>query len=86
MAEPMGSKEARANAASVFWQAGNVFLPESHRCAWKEDFIREHTTFPMGTNDDQVDAASQGILYFMDSTLIKLKKAMENQKKTRKSA
>lgn len=60
--EPLGGKEARANAASRYWEAGNVYLPEGQR--WVEEFIKEHTDFPTGSHDDQVDAGSQALLWF----------------------
>lgn len=57
--EPKGGKLARARAVSPFVRAGNVFLPE--RISWAADFVSEHAAFPRGSNDDQVDAASQAL-------------------------
>ena len=57
--EPQGSKEQRAEAASADVEAGNVFLPED--APWVHDFVEEHTVFPNGANDDQVDMLSQVI-------------------------
>ncbi len=37
--------------------------------AWTEDFLRELCSFPNGTNDDQVDAASGAYLMFEDKGL-----------------
>jgi len=61
---PEGSKEARAASISPYQEAGNIFLPEG--AAWVEDFIREHSEFPNGQNDDRVDMLSQAIRYFLD--------------------
>jgi predicted phage terminase large subunit-like protein len=58
--EPQGSKEMRADAASGTVEAGNVYLVEG---AWNNDWVDEHTIFPNGINDDQCDAAAQGINY-----------------------
>lgn len=57
--DPQGGKVARAEATSPLWRAGNVWLPEDKRAPWVGEFIEEHVTFPVGKNDDQVDAASQ---------------------------
>jgi predicted phage terminase large subunit-like protein len=51
-----GSKETRANSYAAQVQAGNVVLVEDLR--WNGRFVAEHTAFPRGTNDDQIDAAS----------------------------
>jgi predicted phage terminase large subunit-like protein len=62
---PTKSKVARANAASETYESGNVYLPEDpHAFVGDGDlqsFIDEHLKFPMGSNDDQVDAGSQSI-------------------------
>lgn len=50
-----GSKEIRANSYAAQQQAGNVLLVEG---LWNARFIAEHTEFPRGTHDDQVDAAA----------------------------
>lgn len=54
--EPVtGDKETRARPAAVQAEAGNIYIVEGH---WNEAFIDELCTFPMGNNDDQVDAFS----------------------------
>ena len=50
-----GSKEIRADGFASQVNVGNVKLVEA---AWNYDFIEELRTFPRGTYDDQVDAAS----------------------------
>lgn len=62
--QPMGSKYARLEAASVDFEAGNVFLPHSSIASWVGEVVQELTTFPASVNDDDVDAASQAINSF----------------------
>lgn len=50
-----GSKEIRAAGYAAQQQAGNVLLVEA---PWNGVFVAEHTLFPRGTHDDQVDAAA----------------------------
>lgn len=50
-----GDKVTRATALSAQVEAGNVVLLRGH---WNADFIDELNDFPLGKNDDQVDAAS----------------------------
>lgn len=57
---PEGGKEARAAAIQPQVESGNVFLPEG--APWLEAFIDELASFPLGKNDDQVDAMSQALL------------------------
>jgi len=56
------SKTDRASAASPLAEAGNVFIPEG---IVGDTFIDEAASFPHGTNDDQVDAWSQAVLFLM---------------------
>jgi predicted phage terminase large subunit-like protein len=63
---PKGSKEVRAQAVTATVEAGNVLLPalslEPLRIeSWVQTFIDEHSRFPHGSNDDIVDADSQGL-------------------------
>lgn len=62
LVEPLGGKVSRANAASAYYQAGNVWYPE--RATWVEEVIAEHVAFPTAAHDDDVDAGSQAILYW----------------------
>lgn len=50
-------KVARARATSPQIKAGNVLLPAN--TTWADECIEEHAAFPLGKNDDQVDAMSQ---------------------------
>lgn len=59
--EPHGSKYARASAVAPFAEAGQVFLPAPELAPWVGEFIDEHTSFPNGAHDDQVDAMSQAL-------------------------
>lgn len=50
-----GDKATRADGFAAQVNAGNVSLVKGD---WNKDFIEELRTFPLGKNDDQVDAAS----------------------------
>ena len=52
---PTGEKSVRAMPLAAQAEAGNVKLV---RGTWNRDFLDELCTFPSGTHDDQVDAAS----------------------------
>ena len=52
---PNGPKETRAAGFAAQAEAGNVFLVKAH---WNQVFLDELETFPLGVNDDQVDAAA----------------------------
>lgn len=58
---PTESKVARAQAVIPFLHAGNVHLPEPHIAPWIGEFIDEHTSFPYGQKDDQVDSTTQAL-------------------------
>jgi len=58
---PDGGKEARANAVSPLFEAGNVYLPHPLMCPWIEDFIEELVSFPNAAHDDMVDACTQAL-------------------------
>jgi predicted phage terminase large subunit-like protein len=60
---PEGSKEARAHAASVYFHAGNVWLPHPHFCPWVMELIEELCTFPNSAYKDQMDSVSQWLIY-----------------------
>ncbi len=50
-----GSKEARADPLSAAAEAGNVKMVKAN---WNTDFLSEIEVFPLGSHDDQVDAAA----------------------------
>lgn len=58
---PDGSKTARAYAVTTAFEAGNVFIPHPHTCAWANEYIAELTQFPGAMHDDQVDATTQAL-------------------------
>lgn len=51
--EPEGGKESRVMGTSKFFEAGNVWLPQS--AYWVGDAIEEAVTFPKGAHDDWID-------------------------------
>lgn len=61
----MGSKESRANAASVEFNNGRVFLPRS--APWSNTVVQQLLQFPAGTFDDIVDSTSQLLIYLSGS-------------------
>jgi predicted phage terminase large subunit-like protein len=62
---PHGGKVARATAASPVIEAGNVYLPHPMMFPWVNDFIEECAAFPNGKYDDQVDAMTQALLWWI---------------------
>lgn len=56
-------KVARANAVSPTVEAGNVFLPEG--APWVADFVDNMAEFPNIQFDDDVDAFTQLMAYFL---------------------
>lgn len=62
--EPIGSKEARAEAAAPLINAGNVLLPHPDEAPWVEGFISEWLSVPTGAFWDQVDASGQYLLKY----------------------
>lgn len=51
------SKAFRFDQVTPMFEAGQVYLPE--RAIWLADYEKEIVSFPLGKNDDQVDATSQ---------------------------
>lgn len=58
---PDGGKEARANAVSPLFEAGNVYLPHPNMCSWVDDLIEELVSFPNAAHDDLVDMTTQAL-------------------------
>lgn len=52
-------KVSRVNAILDYIAAGRVYLPES--APWLARFIRQHSEFPLGENDDIVDTTAMAI-------------------------
>jgi predicted phage terminase large subunit-like protein len=67
--EPNGSKEARLQSVSPFFQAGNVYVPSPDLQPWVNDYIEELLAAPGGMFDDQVDSTSQALNYLGFSDL-----------------
>ncbi len=61
----MGSKESRANAASVLFNRGEVFLPRS--APWSQTVVNQLVKFPADTFDDIVDSTTQLLIYLEGS-------------------
>ncbi len=69
--EPQGGKAARAIACQGAIKEGRVYLPNENRYVWVKGFIDESASFREDgghKEDDQVDTASQAIIYFEDVT------------------
>lgn len=64
---PDGSKESRAQAVSPEVESGNIWLPAPAVADWVQDFVDEAARFPVGPNDDQVDAFTQAILRYQNA-------------------
>lgn len=58
---PLGGKEARANAASVEFKNGRVLFPR--HAAWIEEYTSQLLKFPADTYDDLVDSTTQALNY-----------------------
>jgi predicted phage terminase large subunit-like protein len=59
LVEPEGGKVSRAHEATVYFEAGNVWLPHPDIAPWITEYIAEFLAFPQGANDDEVDATTQ---------------------------
>ena len=59
---PEGDKIMRMNAQTATIENGFVHLPKD--APWLADYIREVTTFPFASNDDQADSTSQALAWF----------------------
>jgi predicted phage terminase large subunit-like protein len=71
--QPDGSKESRLEAASGYYESGNVYVVEE---TWSKSehstpqiWIDELTSFPFASTDDQCDGASQAIRYLQRKPL-----------------
>lgn len=60
---PEGGKEARANAVEPYFAANNISFPADDIAPWMKAFVAALTGFPNARFDDEVDAATQAVLY-----------------------
>lgn len=58
-----GSKVARANAVAPYLEAGNVLVPSKSAAPWVDEWREELAAFPFARHDDDVDAATQALIY-----------------------
>lgn len=65
--KPQGNKIDRASPLSAQAEVGNVYLVDG---PWIDDFLNELENFPDGSHDDQVDAASSGYNYLVQSGIL----------------
>lgn len=74
---PVGSKIARANAASVVLEQGVVYYPEGMR--WAEDVIEECAAFPNGQHDDIPDVVAHSLVWFRRTFLLETPDDVEDE-------
>ncbi len=74
--DPKTSKESRAHAANVFYQARSVFHNEGF--AGIQDFENALAIFPRGIKKDVVDAHAQAVIYLAGSSGAEQMAAMQN--------
>lgn len=60
--KPKTSKDARLQAVSPMFEAGNVWYPDPSIAPWIHDSIEELLVFPLGAHDDTVDETSMALL------------------------
>lgn len=66
-------KVERVNAVLALYENGEVLLPEA--APWVSDYAEELTRFPVGKNDDQVDASTLALLVLRGSNTDRYRKA-----------
>ncbi len=64
---PDRDKISRANAVTPILESLRVFVPKR---LWADDLISEALQFPVGANDDCVDAMTQAILFMRENFLV----------------
>lgn len=74
--EPQGGKEARAYAVTPLFEAGNVYIPCEALAPWVKQYTAEFEQFPVGANDDQVDATTQALTYLQSRRRLKINPAI----------
>lgn len=68
LVNPLGGKEARANACEPLFEAHNVYVPSPGLYPWVDSYKTELERFPKGSYDDQVDMTTQALLYALRRT------------------
>jgi len=63
--EPKGGKYSRAQAVLPVVEQGRVSLPQPSRLPWVNELLAEARTFPVGAHDDQIDALSQALQWWI---------------------
>lgn len=63
--DPKGGKEPRLMLVEPLHRAGQVWVPDPDDNPWVEATLHEWETFPVGRHDDEVDAMSQALAYFL---------------------
>ena len=69
---PRDSKIGRLSAVSALIEAGNVYLPNPSKFLWVQDFLTEAASFPVGSQNDQIDSMSQALTRLRESTKVGL--------------
>ncbi len=64
-----GDKVSRAATTTVYWRAGNVWLPSARVAAWIGKWVKEVCGFPAATHDDRVDAMVQLLITWQAASL-----------------
>lgn len=77
--EPIGSKESRAHACSIIYEAGSVYHPDPNMPGF--DWVHEKegrlVSFPKARYDDDVDTTTQALLRLKTHTMSLLTSAMQ---------
>lgn len=83
LCEPMGGKEARANAVSPLCASGRVWIPHPMIAPWVTAYRLQHERFPRAVNDDMVDMTTQALLHLRKhgNTFSEAMAALRGQKK-----
>ncbi|HEY3416601.1 MAG TPA: phage terminase large subunit, partial [Armatimonadota bacterium] len=76
---PKGDKISRVRAVEPTIQAGDVYLPHPTLYPWVSAFVGEHSAFPTGAKDDQVDATSQALSKMLDYAAEEVFGALESE-------
>jgi len=61
-----GDKVSRAQVVTVYWAAGNIWLPADE--PWIGDWIAEVCAFPAAAFDDRVDAMVQYLIWCQEQS------------------